>query len=180
MGSQVLIFFKNPEFFPMIRQQQLTALDFISYCGGSLGLFLGFSVLSAVELVYFFTLRLIFKRVRSNKVECSSNQIVPKTNKNYLWEFVSSSSVHGCNQILLKRRHFLERSVQIDLLEIGLLRAECFRVLWMILVAVALFFCSSVTLEIFTKYKTSTIMIKYEDKSKSMETVCSITFNDIH
>jgi hypothetical protein len=112
MGSQVLIFFKNPEFFPMVRQQQLTALDFISYCGGSLGLFLGFSVLSAVELVYYFTLRLIFKRVRSNKVECSSNQIAPKANRNYLLEFVSSTSVHGCNQTSMNRRHFLERSVE--------------------------------------------------------------------
>jgi hypothetical protein len=72
MSSQVLIYFKNPNFFPMVIQQQLTKLDFISYCGGSLGLFLGFSAMSAVELVYYFTLRLIFKRIGRNKVESIS------------------------------------------------------------------------------------------------------------
>jgi hypothetical protein len=114
MGSQVLIFFKNSEFFPMILQQQLTTLDLISYCGGSLGLYLGFSVLSAVELVYYFSLRLIFKRVQSNKVECFS--VAPKAHKNYLLEFVSNSSVHGCNQISRNRRHLLERCVGIEII----------------------------------------------------------------
>lgn len=35
--------------------------DFVSSCGGLLGLFMGVSVLSVVELIYFFTLRLCCK-----------------------------------------------------------------------------------------------------------------------
>jgi hypothetical protein len=69
--------FKDEEFYPMTRSQQFTLKDFLSYAGGLLGmrtvqplivssfkcksfegLFMGVSVLSIVELVYFFTMRL--------------------------------------------------------------------------------------------------------------------------
>jgi hypothetical protein len=108
LSSQLLIFFKSPDFFPMVLQQQLTALDFVSYCGGSLGLLLGFSALSAVELLYYFTLRLIFKRLRRNRVEdLSAGHGEQK--KNYLVEFLENSSVHGCNQVVMKDRSWFER-----------------------------------------------------------------------
>jgi hypothetical protein len=92
----------------MVRQQQLTPLDFVSYCGGSLGLFLGFSALSAVELLYYFTLRLIFKRLRRNRVEDLSTDH-DEQKKNYLVEFFENSSVHGCNQVVMKDRSWFER-----------------------------------------------------------------------
>jgi hypothetical protein len=96
-ASQIQILFKSAEFYPLIFQQQLTALDFISYCGGSLGLFLGFSALSAIELVYYFTMRLFFKRQRSNKVAILISDEEKKA-ESYLVKFMKSSSIHGCNR----------------------------------------------------------------------------------
>jgi hypothetical protein len=85
----------------------LTILDFCSYCGGSLGLFLGFSVISAIEIVYYFTLRILYKRKLENRIE-NFNQN-SKDKPNYLQEFAGLSSVHGFNQTAFKRRHASER-----------------------------------------------------------------------
>jgi hypothetical protein len=89
-------------------KQQLGNLDFVSYCGGSLGLFLGFSVLSAIEIIYYFTIRLFFKRIWSKKV----SNIVNEENRykmSYIEEFLSVSHMQGCNQLVKKERHPLER-----------------------------------------------------------------------
>jgi hypothetical protein len=103
--------FKYPDFFPKIIQQQLTAIDFLSYCGGSLGLFLGFSALSAIEVLYYFTLRIFCKILGENKVRPFS-PVIEEPNKKYLAELMENSSVHGCNQVMMKHRNFLERFVE--------------------------------------------------------------------
>jgi acid-sensing ion channel, other len=51
--------FKDTEFFPLYRYQQFALKDFLSFAGGLLGLFAGISVLSLIELFYFFTVRLL-------------------------------------------------------------------------------------------------------------------------
>jgi hypothetical protein len=102
------VLFKYPDFYPKIIQLQLSTIDFLSYCGGSLGLFLGFSALSAVEFLYYFTLRMFCKRVGMNEVAPHPSEVEEPT-KNYLVELMESSSVHGCNQVVMKHRHFLER-----------------------------------------------------------------------
>lgn len=43
---------------PMFRHQPFTFIDFLAQAGGLLGLFVGASFLSVVEVFYFFTLRL--------------------------------------------------------------------------------------------------------------------------
>jgi hypothetical protein len=50
---------EDNEFFPILRYQQFTMKDFLSFAGALLGLFAGISVLSLIELFYFFTIRLI-------------------------------------------------------------------------------------------------------------------------
>jgi hypothetical protein len=107
LASQIQILFKSAQFFPSILRQQLTTLDFVSYCGGSLGLFLGFSALSAVEIVYYFTLRICFKRLRKKKVASLEERVEEK--QNYLVEVMKSSSIHGCNQTVMDYRHRFER-----------------------------------------------------------------------
>jgi hypothetical protein len=102
------VFFRNAEFFPFVLQQQLTTLDFVSYCGGSLGLFLGFSTLSAIEIVYYFTLRLMCFKKSKKKVRCADSNDPPKQ-QNFLGSFMESSSIHGFNQIVKDHRHWMER-----------------------------------------------------------------------
>jgi hypothetical protein len=104
----IQVFFKNPRFYPFILQQQLTTLDFVSYCGGSLGLFLGFSTLSAIEIIYYFTLRLMCFKNSRKKVRCAESNDPPKQ-RNYMISFMESSSIHGLNQIVMKNRHITEK-----------------------------------------------------------------------
>lgn len=66
--------FKENSFIAMNRSETSTLPDFISSCGGLLGLFMGVSVLSLIELVYFFTLRLGCKMRQRQQT-----QIVPPT-----------------------------------------------------------------------------------------------------
>jgi hypothetical protein len=109
-GSSIDIIYKYPDFFPLILQQQLTTLDFVSYCGGSLGLFLGFSLISAIEIVYYCTLRILFgsrQRMRVSPEEVSDEP----EQKSYLAEAIGSSTIHGFNQITMKNRHIAERFV---------------------------------------------------------------------
>ncbi|XP_073943324.1 pickpocket protein 28-like [Choristoneura fumiferana] len=49
---------KEPRFVSMRRSELFGLTDFLANCGGLLGLFLGFSFLSLVEIFYFCTLRL--------------------------------------------------------------------------------------------------------------------------
>lgn len=50
-------FFKKSQFIPSKRSELYGVSDFLANCGGILGLFLGFSILSLVEIVYFLTVR---------------------------------------------------------------------------------------------------------------------------
>ncbi|ALC43319.1 CG8546 [Drosophila busckii] len=57
--SRVSIFFKEAQFLTSRRSELYGTTDFLANCGGLLGLFMGVSTLSIVELVYFCTVRLI-------------------------------------------------------------------------------------------------------------------------
>ncbi|XP_048479066.1 pickpocket protein 28-like [Plutella xylostella] len=64
--SVIEVYYKQ-ERFPSIRRSELFGVtDVVANCGGLLGLFLGFSFLSLVEIVYFTTLRL-FCQIRRRK-----------------------------------------------------------------------------------------------------------------
>ncbi|XP_071443236.1 pickpocket protein 28-like [Hetaerina americana] len=64
--GKLSIFFKERQFTTKRRDQLYDQTDFIANCGGLLGLFMGFSFLSLVEIVYFFTFRL-FNNIRGKR-----------------------------------------------------------------------------------------------------------------
>ncbi|XP_037026210.1 pickpocket protein 28-like [Bradysia coprophila] len=51
--------YKSPTFEAAVRSENFGMSDFVAGCGGLLGLFMGISVLSVLEIVYFFTIHLI-------------------------------------------------------------------------------------------------------------------------
>ena len=59
------ISFADPDVVTLQRSVLYTSADFLAICGGLLGLFLGISVLSIIELVYYSTLRLYWTIRRS-------------------------------------------------------------------------------------------------------------------
>lgn len=58
--SSLKIFFRDSYFIKSKRSELYGWIDFLANCGGLLGLTMGFSILSVVELVYHFSLDLFF------------------------------------------------------------------------------------------------------------------------
>ncbi|XP_055843606.1 pickpocket protein 28-like [Episyrphus balteatus] len=67
--SQVRIHFKDHQFNGLKRSELYSTTDLIANCGGLLGLFMGVSILSMVEFVYFFTLRILTNWKNKNKIQ---------------------------------------------------------------------------------------------------------------
>ncbi|KAK9875817.1 hypothetical protein WA026_009604 [Henosepilachna vigintioctopunctata] len=63
-ASSIRIFFKASQFLLTERSELYGIATFLSNAGGILGLFLGFSLFSLIEIVYFLTLRLVENRRR--------------------------------------------------------------------------------------------------------------------
>ncbi|XP_047992149.1 pickpocket protein 28-like isoform X1 [Leguminivora glycinivorella] len=57
--TRIFIFFKEAQFITSRRSELYGPTDFLANCGGLLGLFMGFSILSVVEILYFLSLRII-------------------------------------------------------------------------------------------------------------------------
>ncbi|KAK4874758.1 hypothetical protein RN001_014118 [Aquatica leii] len=57
--TKIQIFFKDLQFISSERNELYGLMDFLSSCGGLLGLFIGFSFISLIELMYFLTIRVI-------------------------------------------------------------------------------------------------------------------------
>ena len=62
----VNVFFGNAHSTKYIKKNRMSGFGFLSQVGGSVGLAMGISMISVVELFYWFTIRL-FKDVKKNK-----------------------------------------------------------------------------------------------------------------
>jgi hypothetical protein len=111
--------------------------------------------------VYYFSLRIFCLKRRERKV-LSTRKHDKISRKNYCQLFMENSSIQGCNQVVMKKRHWIER------------------VIWFFLVCVAIYFCSSTTKDFFMKYRNAPVMMKYEDSIGSLEEIPfpAITFNN--
>lgn len=56
--ARLSIFFKETQFITSKRSELYGQTDFLANCGGLLGLFMGVSLLSIVEIIYYLTIRL--------------------------------------------------------------------------------------------------------------------------
>lgn len=80
--ARLSIFFKEHQFITSKRSELYGLTDFLANCGGLLGLFMGVSCLSIVEIIYYFTLRLgCSLRLRRNRriksMRMQKNQVGP-------------------------------------------------------------------------------------------------------
>lgn len=73
---RLAVSFKENQFFAAHRRELYGRTDFLANCGGLLGLFMGFSLLSVVEVVYYCTLRLFcnLRRRRAAKRKAGSRR----------------------------------------------------------------------------------------------------------
>jgi amiloride-sensitive sodium channel len=58
------VYFESDEFFGLHRSELFGLMDFIGNIGGLLGLFMGISILSFFEMIYYFTLRIACDKYR--------------------------------------------------------------------------------------------------------------------
>ncbi|KAF5280821.1 hypothetical protein FQR65_LT14928 [Abscondita terminalis] len=94
--TKLQIFFKDFQFITSERNELYGLMDFLSSCGGLLGLFVGFSLISFIEVIYFFTLRIM----------CNCRLFGTKN-----WsECCAITSIHGCKFLGEKKRSFFERT----------------------------------------------------------------------
>lgn len=75
--SRLLIFFKQNRFITSKRSELYGWIDFLTNCGGSLGLFMGVSLLSIVEIFYYCTVRLCCKlnEIRQKKYKSTAKEL---------------------------------------------------------------------------------------------------------
>lgn len=75
--ARLTIFFKDSQFITSKRSELYGPTEFLANCGGLLGLFMGFSILSLIEIIYYLTIRLAcnlnMRRQRKNKIRSLSN-----------------------------------------------------------------------------------------------------------
>ena len=57
--AMVTFFFETSTVFEYTREERMTLIQYISQMGGLLGLCIGFSLISGVEIIYWLTIRLI-------------------------------------------------------------------------------------------------------------------------
>lgn len=74
--SRLIVSFKSEMLVPLVRIENYTWADILSYIGGFCGLFVGTSLVSIVELLYYFTIRAYF-RYRNNRNPNGLQQVFP-------------------------------------------------------------------------------------------------------
>lgn len=72
-NTAMYVSFKDPFFKKEIRSELHSLSEFFSSCGGSLGLFLGVSIFSVMELIYFCTVRMYLHSKRSVREQSPEN-----------------------------------------------------------------------------------------------------------
>jgi hypothetical protein len=110
------------------KRQQYTIFELLSLIGGFLGLFAGLSVLSTVELLYFFVVYpiAVYRQVRSTKVypfDDTSSQFEIKFIKvskilnllKNIWKFLKkyseNTTIHGFSHIVDSKKSIINRYV---------------------------------------------------------------------
>jgi hypothetical protein len=97
---------KNSQYNELVRKKQFNEVDFLSFIGGLLGLFAGFSSLSFVEILYWM-LKKIISSFRTKKIhpiiivshgEIENNALNQKQ-ENVMLQYFNDSSIHGVNYL---------------------------------------------------------------------------------
>uniref|UniRef100_A0A182PN37 Pickpocket n=1 Tax=Anopheles epiroticus TaxID=199890 RepID=A0A182PN37_9DIPT len=77
--SYLSIHFKVSRFIPIKRSELFGISDFLANCGGVLGLFMGVSILSIVELIYYCTLKPLIARSRAGSDRAETAKVINST-----------------------------------------------------------------------------------------------------
>ena len=108
INRQLVAKFNDDSFYPQIRQKYFTMIDWFSFVGGILGLFFGFSFLSAFEVIFHVT-RGIFEKILSTVFRMERNILHSDGIREYFRKFLNLSSIHSFSYIGKDDLNKLER-----------------------------------------------------------------------
>jgi Amiloride-sensitive sodium channel len=170
--SQINVFFKENSFLTSQRVERYGATDFLATCGGLLGLFLGVSVISLLEIAYFCTIGLFSKLRVAKRVD--DGQTVPveyfkdfyvkkskrcyKLLKDLMADYFSKTTIQGFNYVSSEELSWIER------------------VWWAVVIALSTFCCSLLISSIIKQYEKSPIVISYANEETPIFEVTSNRF----
>jgi hypothetical protein len=101
ISMKVVANFKENSFYQQVRRKYFTMVDWFSFVGGILGLFFGFSFLSAFEVIFHIWKGLVGLRTCNchEKLLKFINESKFAALRKYVKSFLSSSSIHGFNYL---------------------------------------------------------------------------------
>lgn len=161
------------------RLETYSFTDFLAICGGLLGLFLGISLLSMIELIYIFTLRLfwIIQNARSvqptvtedeHRVTNSIAIIYYRKLLAIFKEFCYTSSIHGVQYFTKKRLHLSERLFRSKLFYEFLpynLKLFHVRLWWLIAFGLSIWLCGSMIWNSWMEWKENPMIMSNNEKN---------------
>jgi hypothetical protein len=115
---EIVAKFKFDQFYPQIRRKYFTMIDWFSFVGGILGLFFGFSILSAFEIIFHATRRMFNWKLSiispDNRIFWRRKHSVQKLMNNfeltvYLRDLMKDSTVHSFRYIFGEDFKVIER-----------------------------------------------------------------------
>jgi len=153
--SRLTIYFKEDHFLTSHRKEFYGNIDFLADCGGLLGLFLGVSVISLLEIVYFCTVRLGFNLQRGQtscqdeikRVETKSKLRVLK---DLVADYSTRATIQGINYVADTDRSWMERFW------------------WAVVVVLSVFCCVSLILHTIRRYDQSPVILSYENEETDL------------
>jgi Amiloride-sensitive sodium channel len=143
------------------RREQYSRTDFLANCGGLLGLLMGISVISFVEIVYFCTIRLWCNLKLPNVTISDQTEVVriERTNryvkilKELIADYSSKTTIQGVNYVA----------------DTNLSLAE--RIWWTIVVVISMFCCGSLIMDVIRQHDESPFIVSFANEPTSIAQV---------
>jgi Amiloride-sensitive sodium channel len=138
------------------RQERYGRTDFLANCGGLLGLFLGISVISLLEIFYYCTIRLWsnlkkpiekisdHKEMKENQYDRTNRYL--KIMKDLIADYSSKTTIQGIKYVA---------DTSLTLIE---------RFWWTIVVVMSVFCCGSLIMDVVRQYDQSPIIVSYANE----------------
>jgi Amiloride-sensitive sodium channel len=127
-----------------------------------LGLFLGVSVISFIELFYFCTIRLFFNLMSENEVILEETHSLKNNHGGSNWlalarkfieDYFSNTTIQGFKYMTDNKRSLFER------------------LWWLIVFVISIFCCGSLILEVFERYDRAPIIVSFAEKETPIQDV---------
>jgi Amiloride-sensitive sodium channel len=153
------MYFKENQFMTLQRTELYGSADLLAKCGGLMGLCLGISVISLVEIVYYSVIRFWFFLPR-NEVKTRDSTTNPekvqdtksfwKIAQNLVCDYFTKATIQGIKYV-----------VDVDLTRIE-------RIWWTVVFALSFVSCGSFIFDMLKRYDHSPVIISFENSETSI------------